>query len=197
MESFLQVIPSSTSRITHSRASKVTECGMQANIFIDAPTDSEFTNVAQNSVHIVMVPKGQAFKKFQNIDEEEKIVTAISTYLTILEFFETQWGELQFEMEKKFKCVRKKNYPTELHSDIHFYLSATAYYERWFDNVFMHFKKTSTDFTGGQVFFQQGGKAIMIAPDIVQSLSLSRLQLLDVLRKAGYNEDNFVVSIQS
>ena len=137
------------------------------------------------------------FKDFKNVSEDEKLVFGLSVYLEILAFFETDWLNFKIEMEKKFKMVKKKNTPIECHADIHFYLSATAYYERWFGDVFLHFKKSSTDNTPGNVYLQHGGKFIMINPDVMHQLSKSRLALVDVLFKAGYNENVVMVEIQS
>jgi hypothetical protein len=196
MESF-KISPSSTSHITHTRSAKINEEGIQAHIFIGKPLDDGYESVEPNTVHLVMAPKGQMFKKFKNVGEHEKLILTLAVYLNLLEFFETSWVGLKTEIEKKFKIVRKKNQPLELHSDIHFYLSATAYYERWFDDIFLHFKKCSTDFTAGQIFLQQGGKSLTVNPEVMHGLALSRSSLFDILLKAGYNDNTLYAEMQS
>ena len=197
MESF-KIAPASNAHISHFKGSRFDLQGIQAHIFIEKPPESGYENVEPNSVHLVTAPKGQVFKQFKNVPEEEKLVFGLSTYLEMLAFFETDWNNFKAEMEKKFKTIKKKNGPgVECHADIHFYLHATAYYERWFGDVFLHFKKSSTDPTAGIVYLQHGGKFIMINPDVMHDLSKSRLALVDVLFKAGYNENVVMVEIQS
>jgi len=196
MESF-HIAPSANAHIIHSKPSKFQEEGIQANIFIEKPADSGYENVEPNSVHLIVAPKGQTFKQFKIVKDEEKLVFGISVYLDLLAFFETDWLKFKTDMDKKFKVIKKKMSPIECHADIHFYLHATAYYERWFGDVFLHFKKSSTDPTAGNVYLQHGSKFIMINPDVMQELAKSRLALVDVLFKAGYNENIVMVEIQS
>jgi hypothetical protein len=197
MESF-RIAPASNAHISHSKAAKFNEEGIQANIFIDKPTEPGYENVEPNSVHLTTSPKGQAFKLFKDIQDGQKIVFGLSVYLELLAFFETEWIPFKTEMEQKFRTIKQKWGPgIECHSDIHFYLSATAHYERWFGSVFLHYKKSSTDPTAGAVYLQNSGTFIMINPDVMHELSKSRLALVDVLFKAGYNENIVMVEIQS
>jgi hypothetical protein len=197
MESSFKIAPSYNAHIIHMKASKFDEEGVQANIFIEKPSDSGYENVEPNTVHLLTSPKGLSFKPFKEVGEDEKIVFGLAVYLEILAFFETDWLQFKLEMEKKFKVVKKKVAPIECHPDIYFYLSATAYYERWFGDVFLHFKKMSNDPTPGSVYLQHGSKFIMINPDVMHELSKSRLALVNLLFKAGYNENVVTVQIQS
>ena len=197
METF-KIAPASNAHIVHFKGSKYELPGIQAHIFIEKPTEAGYENVEPNSVHLVTAPKGQVFKQFKHVPEEEKLIFSLSTYLELIAFFETDWINFKIDMEKKFKTIKNKNGPgLECHTDIYFFLHATAYYERWFGDVFLHFKKSSTDPTAGNVYLQHASKFIMINPDVMHDLSKSRLALVDVLFKAGYNENVVMVEIQS
>jgi hypothetical protein len=196
MDSFT-IVPSPTSHIVHSETSRMNEEGIQAHIFIEKPLDSTYESVEPNSVHLTTCIKGGTFEKFKLIKEENKLVMTLPVYLCLLEFFQVTWPTLKIEIEKKFKLIRRKNYPYELHSQIHFYHSGTAYYERWIGDVFLHYKKCSTDFTAGKVHLRQGGKSLVVNPNVMQTLSNTRSNLLETLYSAGYNDVNQQVETQS
>ena len=193
-----KITPSSNAHITHSKASKFHEEGIQAHIFIEKPADPGYEQVGPNSVHLTTAPKGQTFKLFKNVKEEEKLIFGLSVYLELLAFFETEWLSFKADMEKKFQVIKRKKTTVECHPDIHFFLNGTATCERWFGDICMHFKKSSTDLTAGNLYLREAGsKFILINPDVMHELSKSRLALVDVLFNAGYNENVVMVDIQS
>jgi hypothetical protein len=187
MES-LTIIPSSNSHITHSLPSSLNEPGIEANIFINRPVeeDPEYANVEPLSVYLVSVEKSQSFLPFKN-SKESSLVLPLSVYISILEFFYQKWPDMKSDLEKKFKLIRRKRNPYQVNTNIHFYLSGTAYFERWFQDTFLFFKKCSTDFTPNTFHLQRGGKNIDIDPDVMFSLAQSYQGLLHILYQAGYD----------
>jgi hypothetical protein len=129
---------------------------------------------------------GAQFKKFQLV-RAEALSVSLEVYFNLLEFFHTTWPSIKIEMEKKFKQVRKKNHPCAISTAIHFYLSGTAYFEKWFDDSFLHFKKCSTDYTQTRCYLQRGQKSINFNPDSFAGLAASRSDLLEILVASGYN----------
>ena len=71
MESF-KIAPASNAHISHSKGSRFEIPGIQAHIFIEKPSEPGYENVEPNSVHLVTAPKGQSFKHFKNVPDEEK-----------------------------------------------------------------------------------------------------------------------------
>ena len=186
MDSF-DIIPSINSHITHSELSKVTAMGIEAHIFIDKPDDKEFENVLPNTVYLVTVDKGAMLRKFKAV-RDEAFILPLAMYFEILTFFQHVWPVMKLEMEEKFKQIRRRNCPYEVTPAIHFYHNGTAYYERWFEDIFMHFKKASTDYTHGYFQLQRGSSSIHLDPEVMCELAKSREGLQCVLLRSGYNE---------
>lgn len=197
MADLLKIVPSINAHITHTKLSKMYEEGIQANIFIERPPEEGFESAEPRSVYLVVCQRGQAPPKFKSLPPDQHFRLPIATYLHLLEFFDTTWPKVKAEIEQKFKHLRKKNSAYELHTDIHFYHNATAYYEHWIDDLFIYFKKCTASTDHGQLFLQQGGRSLVLNPDVLHSLSQSRSQLMDVLFKAGYNEGLTAIVLQS
>jgi hypothetical protein len=190
------IVPSINSHITHSMSSTVTEQGIQANIFIERPEEPDYETIQPYSVHLVIAEKGLMFKKFKTA-RKEAVVLALPVYIQLLDFFQTTWPAIKAEMEATFRNIRKRNIPCEVASTIHFYLSGTAYYEKWFGDTFLHFKKCSTDFTQGYFHLQRGGKSLLLNPEVMFALAQSKETLVQILYKSGYNDGTDLNAAQS
>ena len=83
--------------------------------------------------------------------------------------------------------IRRKKNPYQVDASIHFYLSGTAYFEKWFDDAFLYFKKSSTDFTANAFYLQRAGKTLALDPDVMYALAGNYQALLEMLFQAGYN----------
>ena len=189
-------IPSVDAHITHSFYGNLTQHGIQSHIFITTPEEAEFKTVLPNSVYIAVTSVGALFKKF-TLARTEALVVSLEVYFHLLEFFHTTWPTIRVEMEKKFKEVRKKNHPCAISTAIHFYLSGTVYFEKWFGDSFLHFKKCSTDFTQTTCYLQRGQKCIHFNPEAFAKLAVDHADLLTILVACGYNEGRMMLVPQA
>ena len=185
MES-VTLIPSTNSHITHTMGSTINEQGIQAHIFISRPVEEEYGAIEPLSVYLVTVDKAEHFAPFHLV-KEKAFVISLPVYISLLEFFYQSWASMKTDMEKKFKLIRRKKNPYQVDASIHFYLSGTAYFERWFNDTFLMFKKCSTDFT--QPFFRLQRNAITFHfnPDVMAALAANYQSLLNILYQAGYD----------
>ena len=183
---FVALVPSETSHITHSLASTINEQGIQANIFISKPVEEDYTDVEPLSVYLLTVDKGEHFAQFP-VCKEKAMVISLPVYINLLEFFYLKWPSMKVDVEKKFKLIRRKKNPYQVDASIHFYLSGTAYFEKWFDDAFLYFKKSSTDFTPNAFYLQRAGKTLALDPDVMYALASNYQALLEMLFQAGYN----------
>lgn len=197
MDSFT-VVPSASSHITHSMFSNPLSPGIQAHIFIEKPeNEDEYGSIEPLTVYLTGVEKGQIFLPFSAI-KNDAIVVPLPTYIRILKFFYQSWPNMKIDLEKTFKLIRRKNNPYRINDSIHFYHSGTAYFERWFDDIFVYLKKCSTDYTPLQVQFQRAGKAaLQLDPDVLCALSQSYQGLLHILFQVGYDHGPDYENIQS
>jgi len=185
MES-LTLIPSSTSHITHSMASTLNEQGIQAHIFINRPLEEGYSAVEPLTVYLVAVDKSELFLPFELIKDKAMIIS-LPVYISLLEFFHSRWPTMKLDLEKKFKLIRRKKNPYQLQTSIHIYLSGTAYFERWFQDAFLFFKKCSTDYTCNLFHLQRAGKTLDLDPEVMCALANNYQGLLHILFQAGYD----------
>jgi hypothetical protein len=185
MES-ITLIPSATSHITHSMASTLNEQGIQAHIFISKPLEEEYADVEPMSVYLITAGKSELFLPFHTI-KDKALVLSLPVYIALLEYFHQHWPLFKLDLEKKFKLIRRKKNPYQLHASIHFYLSGTAYFERWFQDAFLFFKKCSTDFTTNMFHLQRASKTLDLDPEVMYALAQNYQGLLNILYQAGYN----------
>jgi hypothetical protein len=195
METFT-IIPSSTSHITHTMGSGPSDEGIQAHIFIEKPVEDEYKDIEPLTVYLVGVNKNEIFPSFA-LSKEDATVIPLSVYIQLLKFFNQSWPTMKSDLEKKFKLIRRKKNPYEINASVHFYLSGTAYFERWFDDTFLYLKKCSTDFTPYEFHLQRAGKSLQLNPDVMCALSQNYRFLVNILFQAGYDHGPDYENIQS
>jgi len=189
MENFVTLIPSTNSHITHTMGSTINEQGIQAHIFINRPVEEEYADIQPLSVYLVTVDKAEHFLPFPSV-KDKALVIPLAVYINLLEFFHLRWHSIKTEVEKKFKLIRRKKNPYQIDTCIHFYLSGTVYFERWFNDVFLCFKKCSTDFTPLFISLQRASNIMNVDPEVLAALAASYENLLNILYQAGYNHQS-------
>ena len=186
MESFT-VVPLATSHIVHAKSSTFTTDGVQANIFIEKPSDLDYAFVQPDSVYLVTSKKNCPFAPFLEA-QEKAVMVSIPMYINLLQFFKVTWPQVKERMEKQFKKIRQRTLPIEVDPHIHFMLEGSVCYECWINEAFLHFKKSSTDFTASVFHVQRDNKSVLINPDVMHELAQSAETLVDFLYRAGFND---------
>jgi hypothetical protein len=185
MDSAFTVVPLATSQIIHSKLSTFTTEGFQANIFIDKPTPIEYDFVEPNSVYLITAKKNCPFEPFLE-SHDKAVVISIGMYIHLLEFFKTTWPQIKERMETQFKKIRQGTMPIEVDPHIQFMLDVSVCYECWINDAFLHFKKSSADFSPNMIHLQRQNKSILIDAEVMHELAQSADSLLDFLCRAGF-----------
>lgn len=182
--------PSRKSPITHAVSSTLFEPGHMAYIFIDKPNPKESLEFAvegvfPDSVYLISTGIGKNFLPFPNImDEAFKI--NILTYLDILKFFRDDWPAIRKEADHVIKTMRTMNLPIKISNTLHFSMSGTVVFQKWFDQaVFLMYKQDSHNFvTKSYIQLSKNTKTINLHPDVMYLLAQDLGPLVETLFRA-------------
>jgi len=184
------ISPSRSSLITHSFVANKTEKGVQATLFISPPQDPNFASVQSNSVYLATCNENEAFDEFK-YSSQNAVVLTIPMYITLLQFFRSNWPKIKENLEIQFSKIRKQAVPIQLDPHIHFSLAARCCYEMMIEDAFLQFKKTTDDDLANMFCLERHGKSVWLNADTMQKLAESSVQtLVNTLYKAGYKDED-------
>ena len=188
------ITPSRTSLITHTYVANKMEKGIQATVFIHPPKDPKFAYVLANSVYLNVCNENTPFEEFE-YSCPNAVVLTIPMYITLLQFFRSNWPKIKSNLDIQFSKIRKQALPIELDPYIHFSLAATCCYEMSIGDARLYFRKTTDDDDLPNLFsLERQGKCVCLNADTMQKLAEASVQtLVNTLYKAGY-EDQTVQS---
>jgi hypothetical protein len=180
--------PCRSSLITHSYLATKTEKGIQATLFIEPPQDPNYSFVPAKSVYLVTCQENQAFSDFFQTYQNAVLLT-IPMYITVLQFFRSNWPQMKQNVEIQFLKIRNSPFPIELDPHIHFSLSATCSYEMALEDAVLGFEKTSDDYSPITFYLSRHGQSVWLNADTMQKLAEASAQtLVNTLYKAGYQD---------
>jgi hypothetical protein len=182
----MQVLPEKKSPITHAVGSDLHTGGLQATIFYDNPEDSDDTLMENEpTVYLSATKKGEFFQPFAT-SKHTALIMPLGIYLSLLQFMQQEWKNVETLLDKKIKVMKNVSFPKMCQKNISFLSHGTVVYERWFNLLFFHYKKSSQEEISKCVHLQIQNVSIEVELDVLYTLSLQFDSLLEILTRIGY-----------
>ena len=182
----MQVLPEKNSPIIHSVGSDQHTGGLEATLFYNSPEEDDDTLMENEpTVYLSTAQKGEYFQPFST-SKHTAFVMPLGLYLSLLHFMNLHWRNIDALMDKKIKVMKKLSFPKKCEKNISFLAHGSVVYERWFDLLFFHYKKSSQDDTSKMIHLQIQNVSIEVEPTVLYSLALQFDSLLEILTRIGY-----------
>jgi hypothetical protein len=164
------------------------EKGIQATIFIDPPADESFREAKPNTTYLISCNQNDSFEDFVT-SYQNAVDLTIPMYITILQFFRSNWPKMKENVQFQFDQICKEAIPIQLDPHIHFTCAAKCNYEMTMEDASMFFIKNSEDNVENEFEIKRNGKSVFLNADTMHKLAEASIEtLVDILYKAGYTD---------
>lgn len=171
--------------------------GFQANLFVNAPMLAhlyeEFVTrheINPSSAFLAVFEKNESFQPF-NVSVKKSVCMTISTFLSLLDFFENDWPAVERELDDSAKTFREKTTQewSFKNKDIDFYVHGVAAFQKWFDDgVFFTAKRHSHDWQQScHLRIQCNGKTISLDSKVMKLVAKNQKEIRAKLFKRGFS----------
>jgi hypothetical protein len=188
----MQILPEVDSPIVHSMGSDEHNGGLQSTIYLQNQNmllDDNQLEFSDNepTAYLTTSPVAQLFRPFQD-SKDIALRMTLGIYLSLLGFVKDNWNDIEKSMDKKIKLIKKVSFPKKCDKNITFLSHGSVVYQRWFDVLFLHYKKSSLDEPQctNFVHLQINNVSIQVEPTVLYNMSLQFDQFMEILTRVGY-----------
>jgi hypothetical protein len=182
----MHILPEKQSPIIHSIVSGRHTGGLEATIFHFNPQEADDTLMeTEPSVYLQSTQRGQIFQPFP-ISKLTAFVLPLGIYLSLLCFVKEEWKKINDDMDKKIEVMKILSFPKTFKKNIFFTSHGCVVYERWFDLLFFHYKKSSLNESENYIHLQIQNVSMQIDPIVLYNLASQYDSLVEILTRIGY-----------
>jgi hypothetical protein len=167
--------------------------GFKATLFVHSPNLETlppeyliYPPPLPNSAYLCVVEKGEHFELF-NEAVLTSICISISTFITILDFFKSDWATIELQMNRSAFAMRRKTFNVETLGNINYYSTGVANYQQWFDDVLFMADRHSHDFyQAPHLRIQHNNSTLYLNSKVMTMLALNTDEITYKLLQVGF-----------